>query len=87
MKIIDLYKAVEAAFKKDGCAGIDKIIETEKAWIFTPKRNNNEIVYGDHAAVVFKGEENDAFLLTPELQDEAGEYIREATVNDILKAS
>ena len=87
MKLIDFYNLTEAAFKKDGCIGIDKVIETENAWIFTPKRKDNEVVYGDHAIVVFKGNENDAYLFTPELGRKAGNTIREVTVDDLLKAS
>lgn len=87
MKIIELHNAIESAFKKDGCVGIDKIIETENAWIFTPKRENNEVVYGDCAAVVFKGEENDAFLYTPEMQEKIGKEIKEVSISDLQKAS
>lgn len=82
MKFYDICERINENFKKDGCEGIDKIIETEKAWIFTRKRKDNKIVYGEYAAVVFKDNENDAFLLMPDLQSEVGKPIKETTYSN-----
>ena len=64
-------------FKKDGSLGIDKIIETENAWIVTRKERDDVITYGNPAAVVYKKSQDEALLFTPELYNTVGKTIKE----------
>lgn len=87
MKLIEIFQKVDSKFKADGYEGIDKIIETEKAWIATLKKRDNEVVYGEYPVIVFKNKQDKAFLLTPELRMKAGEHIKETPWSDFEKAS
>lgn len=77
MNFEEICREIDKKFKDAESLGVEKIIETEKAWILTRKEKDSSAVYGNYAAVIFKEAQNEALLLTPELYAEVGKTIKE----------